>query len=153
MEGEEVYRRRWWILAVLCLSVVIVQLGNLILIVALPTIQQDLGAFSSELQWMVDAYTLVFAALLFTSGSLGDRFGRKLALTTGLGFFGLASLVTAFSVNPEMLIAFRAVIGVGAALILPATLAIINNVFPRTSGARPSGYGQGCWGSPSHWGR
>jgi len=91
--------------------------------VALPTIQQDLGASSSELQWMVDAYTLVFAALLFTSGSLGDHFGRKLALTTGLGFFGLASLVTAFSVNPEMLIAFRAVMGVGAALILPATLA------------------------------
>lgn len=130
MKGEEVYRRRLWVLAVLCLSVVIVQLGNLILIVALPTIQQDLGASSSELQWMVDAYTLVFAALLFTSGSLGDRFGRKLVLTTGLGFFGLASLVTAFSVNPEMLIAFRAVMGVGAALILPATLAIINNVFP-----------------------
>jgi DHA2 family multidrug resistance protein-like MFS transporter len=90
VEGEEVYRRRWWILAVLCLSVVIVQLDNLILNVALPTIQQDLGASSSELQWMVDAYTLVFAALLFTGGSLGDRFGRKLALTTGLGFFGLA---------------------------------------------------------------
>lgn len=130
MKGEEVYRRRLWVLAVLCLSVVIVQLGNLILIVALPTIQQDLGASSSELQWMVDAYTLVFAALLFTSGSLGDRFGRKLVLTTGLGFFGLAWLVTAFSVNPQMLIAFRAVTGVGAALILPATLAIINNVFP-----------------------
>jgi MFS family permease len=130
VKGEEVYRRRLWVLAVLCLSVVIVQLGNLILIVALPTIQQDLGASSSELQWMVDAYTLVFAALLFTSGSVGDRFGRKLVLTTGLGFFGLAWLVTAFSVNPEMLIAFRAVMGVGAALILPATLAIINNVFP-----------------------
>ena len=61
--------------------------------------------------------------------------------------------MTAFSVNPEMLIAFRAVMGVGAALILPATLAIINNVFPRKSAERPSGYGQGCWGSPSHWGR
>jgi len=84
VEGEEVYRRRWWILAVLCLSVVIVQLGNLILIVALPTIQQDLGASPSELQWMVDAYTLVFAALLFTSGSLGDRFGRKLSLAAAI---------------------------------------------------------------------
>ena len=112
---------------------VIVQLGNLILIVALPTIQQDLGASPSELQWMVDAYTLVFAALLFTSGSLGDRFGRKLALTTGLGFFGLASLVTAFSVNPEMLIAFRAVMGVGAALILPATLAKLRRLTADTS--------------------
>jgi MFS family permease len=69
VDGEEVYRGRWWILAVLCLSVVTVQLGNLILIVALPTIQQDLGASLSELQWMVDAYTLVFATLLFTSGS------------------------------------------------------------------------------------
>jgi MFS family permease len=146
VEGEEVYRRRWWILAVLCLSVVIVQLGNLILIVALPTIQQDLGASSSELQWMVDAYTLVFAALLFTSGSLGDRFGRKLALTTGLGFFGLASLVTAFSVNPEMLIAFRAVMGVGAALILPATLAIINNVFPPQKRGKAIGIWAGMLG-------
>ena len=153
MDGEEVYRRRWWILAVLCLSVVIVQLGNLILIVALPTIQQDLGASPSELQWMVDAYTLVFAALLFTSGSLGDRFGRKLALTTGLGFFGLASLVTAFSVNPEMLIAFRAVMGWARRSYCPLLWRSSTTSSPRKSAERPSGYGQGCWGSPSHWGR
>ena len=88
MEGEEVYRRRWWILAVLCLSVVIVQLGNLILIVALPTIQQDLGASPSELQWMVDAYTLVFAALLFTSGSLGTASDASWHLPPGWGFSG-----------------------------------------------------------------
>jgi MFS family permease len=88
VEGEEVYRRRWWILAVLCLSVVIVQLGNLILIVALPTIQQDLGASPSELQWMVDAYTLVFAALLFTSGSLGTASDASWPLPPGWGFSG-----------------------------------------------------------------
>lgn len=153
MEREEVHRRRWWILGILCLSVVIVALDNLILNVALPIIQRELDASSSELQWTVDAYSLVFAALLFTSGGLGDRYGRKLALTIGLVLFGGASLVTAFSTSTEMLIAFRAVMGVGRRSSCPLLWRSSITSFPHRSGARPSGSGPGRRGSPSRWGR
>ena len=105
-------------------------LDNTILNVAIPTIVRDLDATNSQLQWMVDAYTLVFAGLLLTAGSLGDRFGRRGALQLGLVVFGLGSLASAFADVAEQLIATRAFMGIGGAFIMPATLSIITNVFP-----------------------
>src|SRR5262245_21716328 len=89
---DDVYNRRWWILAVLCLSLAIVGIDGTIVNVALPSIVRELGASSSQLQWIVDAYTLVFASFLLLAGSLGDRHGRKSVLTVGLVIFGLGSL-------------------------------------------------------------
>ena len=90
---EQKYQRRWWTLGVLALSLVIIGLDNTILNVAIPTLQNDLSATASELQWMVDSYVLVFAGLLLTMGAIGDRFGRGGALATGLIVFGAASLL------------------------------------------------------------
>jgi EmrB/QacA subfamily drug resistance transporter len=122
--------RRWWILGVLCLSLLIISLDNTILNVALPTLARDLDASGSQLQWMVDAYVLVFAGLLLTMGSLGDRYGRKLALNAGFAIFGLGSVLAAWSGSAEALIATRTLMGVGGALIMPSTLSILTNVFP-----------------------
>ncbi|HVW31934.1 MAG TPA: MFS transporter [Acidimicrobiia bacterium] len=122
--------KRWWTLGVLCLSLVIVVVGNTVLNVAIPTLVNDLHASNSALQWVVDAYGLVFAGLLLTAGAIGDRFGRKGALTAGLTIFGTASTVAAFSSSAGQLIALRAVMGIGAALIMPSTLSILTNVFP-----------------------
>jgi EmrB/QacA subfamily drug resistance transporter len=122
-------RRRWGILAILCLSVFLIVLDNTIINVALPTLNQELGATTSQLQWIVDAYTLVFAGLLLAAGSLGDRLGRKGALQIGLVLFGVFSGIGAFSDTPGQLITFRGLMGIGAALIFPATLAILVNVF------------------------
>src|SRR5205807_3990252 len=133
--GEKVHQRRWWILAVLCLSLLIIVVDNSILNVALPTLarpvsQGGLDATTSQLQWMVDAYTLVFAGLLLTAGSLGDRFGRRGALQVGLGVFGAGSLLSAFAGSASHLIITRGLMGIGAAFIMPSTLSIITNVFP-----------------------
>jgi EmrB/QacA subfamily drug resistance transporter len=133
--------RRWWILAVLCFSLLVIVLDNTILNVAIPTIVRDLNATNSQLQWMVDAYTLVFAGLLLTAGSLGDRFGRRGALQLGLTLFGLGSLASAFASTSEQLIATRAFMGIGGAFIMPATLSIITNVFP----TRERGKAIGVW--------
>ena len=124
------YQRRWWILAVLCASLLVIVLDNTILNVAIPTIVRDLDATNSQLQWMVDSYTLVFAGLLLTAGSLGDRFGRRGALQLGLVVFGIGSLASAFAGSADQLIATRAFMGIGGAFIMPATLSIITNVFP-----------------------
>lgn len=129
MDHDTIYRRRWGTLAVLSLSLVIIGLDNTILNVALPTLVRELDASASQLQWIVDAYVLVFAGLLLTMGAIGDRFGRKLALNAGLVIFGIASVAAAFSTTPEALIASRALMGVGGALIMPSTLSIITNVF------------------------
>jgi EmrB/QacA subfamily drug resistance transporter len=124
------HERRWWILAVLCFSLLVIVLDNTILNVAIPTIVRDLNATNSQLQWMVDSYTLVFAGLLLTAGSLGDRFGRRGALQVGLLLFGIGSAASAFASTPDQLIATRAFMGIGGAFIMPATLSIITNVFP-----------------------
>ena len=126
-----VYARRWKTLAVLSLSLVIIGLDNTILNVALPSLQEHFHASTSTLQWIVDSYLLVFAGLLLTMGTLGDRFGRKRALQAGLALFGGASLAVFATDSAGELIAIRAFMGVGAALIMPATLSIITNVFPR----------------------
>src|SRR6476469_9103608 len=89
--------RRWWALAVLCLSLLVISLDNTILNDALPTMQRDLDASASQLQWIVDIYLLLFAGVLLTAGSLGDRFGRKRALSFGLLIFGLGSLLSALA--------------------------------------------------------
>ncbi len=124
------YDRRWWTLGVLCVSLVMIVVANASLNVALPTLVKDLHAGSSSLQWIVDAYSLVFAGLLLTAGSLGDRYGRRLALNGGLLIFGGASGLAAFAHSSSQLIAARAVMGVGAALVMPATLSILAHVFP-----------------------
>ncbi|MGI8536889.1 MAG: DHA2 family efflux MFS transporter permease subunit [Mycobacteriales bacterium] len=129
MRNRTVHDRRWWILSTLVLSLLVVVLDNTILNVALKTIQQDLGATQSDMAWAVNAYTLVFAGLLFTYGVLGDRYGRRLALVVGLVLFALASLLAAFSSSPEALIASRALMGVGGAAVMPSTLSIISSVF------------------------
>lgn len=123
------YARRWKTLGVLSLSLVIIGLDTTILNVALPTLQDEFDASGSKLQWMVDSYLLVFAGLLLVFGTLGDRFGRKLALQAGVAIFGLASLGTLVVDSADGVITVRAAMGVGAALIMPATLSIIANVF------------------------
>ena len=122
--------RRWWILIVLCFGLLVIVLDNSILNVAIPTIVRDLDATNSQLQWIVDAYTIVFAGLLLTAGSLGDRFGRRPALQFGFVIFGLGSIAAALASTADQLIATRAFMGIGGAFIMPATLSIITNVFP-----------------------
>ena len=124
------YERRWWTLGVLCLSLVMIVAANASLNVALPTLVKDLHASASSLQWIVDAYSLVFAGLLLTAGSLGDRYGRRLALNIGLVVFGTASGLAAFASSAGQLIAARAVMGLGAAFVMPATLSVLAHVFP-----------------------
>ena len=129
MDAATIQRRRWSILGVLCLSLFVIVVDNTIVNVALPTISRELGASTSQLQWVVDAYTLVFAGLLLAAGSLGDRFGRKGALQLGMVAFAVCSVLAGLAQTPGQLIAARAAMGVGAALIFPATLAILTNVF------------------------
>ncbi|MFC9255863.1 MFS transporter [Amycolatopsis thailandensis] len=128
-EPERRDPRRWWILIVLCLSTLVLVVDNMVLTVAVPPLAEDLGASAQDTQWILDSYILVFAGLLLTSGSLGDRFGRRKVMVIGLLLFGVASLVAAFAANPLELIASRAVMGVGGALIMPSTLSILITVF------------------------
>jgi EmrB/QacA subfamily drug resistance transporter len=144
-EGE-LYAKRWWALLVLCLSLVIIGMDNTVLNVALPTLARDLHASESQLQWMVDAYVLVFAGLLLTMGAIGDRFGRKLALNVGLVVFVIGSLGSAFAGSAALLIAARAFMGLGGALIMPSTLSIITNTFPPHERGRAIGIWAGVAG-------
>jgi EmrB/QacA subfamily drug resistance transporter len=124
-----VHARRWWILTVLCMSLVIVSVGNASLNVVLPTLARVLDSSESQLQWVVAVYSLVFAGLLFTTGAIGDRYGRKGALQFGLLVFLLGTSLGALSSSMWELIASRAIMGVGAAFIMPSTLSILVNVF------------------------
>src|SRR3954468_19683039 len=118
---EQAYARRWWTLAVLCLSLLIVFGGNSTLNVALPTLSRELGATESQLQWVVAAYSLVFAGLLFSTGALGDRYGRKGTLQIGLVLFLLSASLASMSNEMWQLIGCRALMGAAAALIMPST--------------------------------
>lgn len=131
-----VHERRWLILVALCMSLFIIVMDNTILNVAIPSLITDLGASNSEIQWIIDAYVIVFAGLLLTSGSLSDRFGRKGALQAGIVLFGIGSAAAALSNSATQLILTRAFMGIGGALIMPATLSILTNVFrdPRERG-------------------
>src|SRR5947208_7506398 len=135
--GHNVDNRRWWTLSVLCLSLLMVVVGNTALNVAIPTLVRDIGATDTQLQWIVDAYSLVFAGLLLTGGALGDRFGRKGALVIGLSIFGTGSFLAGISNSANQLIVCRAIMGLGGAFVMPATLSILTNVFPVHQRARP----------------
>ena len=130
MDKQQGHPRRWQILSVLVVSLLVVVLDNTVLNVAVKTIQEDLQATQNEIIWAINAYTLVFASLLFTWGVLGDRYGRKKILMIGLILFGLASALCAFAATPQQLIGARALMGIGGASVLPVTLAIITVVFP-----------------------
>jgi EmrB/QacA subfamily drug resistance transporter len=137
-DPEIAHRRRWLTLTVLCISLMVIGLDNTILNVALPTLSHTkaaggLGASGSALQWIVDSYTLVFAGLLLTMGSLGDRFGRYKFLTFGLVVFGTGSVLSAFAPSAGVLIATRSLMGIGGACIMPGTLSILSNVFRSSS--------------------
>ncbi|MCF3129505.1 MFS transporter [Streptomyces olivochromogenes] len=121
--------RRWWILVVLCLSTLVLVIDSMALTVAVPSMTEDLGASAQDTQWILDSYILVFAGLLLTSGSLGDRFGRRKVMLIGLLLFGAASLAATICTNPGEVIAVRVAMGVGGALIMPSTLSILITVF------------------------
>ena len=131
-------------LAALLLASFAINLDTTIVNVALPTLVRELHATTSQLQWVVDAYNLVFAALLLTAGSLTDRLGRKGMLLAGLAVFGAASFVGGLTTTPDQLIAARAVMGLGAAMIFPATLSLIANIFTER---RERAAAIGLWGA------
>jgi EmrB/QacA subfamily drug resistance transporter len=132
MEDNRWYRIRWISLGFLAFSVLVIVLDNTVLNLALPSISKELGSNDTSLQWIVDAYVLAFAGLLLTMGALGDRFGRKRFLQGGLIVFALFSLGAALSKSSNMLIAMRALMGIGGAAILPATLSILTSTFSDT---------------------
>ena len=146
MVEEKAHERRWWILTVLCSSLLVIVLDNSILNVAIPTIINDLRATNSQLQWIVDSYTLVFAGLLLTAGALGDKFGRRGALQLGFAIFGIGSILAAMSGTANQLVGTRALMGIGGAFIMPATLSIITNLFPPHERGRAIGVWAGVAG-------
>ncbi|MFH9727519.1 MFS transporter [Streptomyces sp. NPDC017254] len=137
--------RRWWILIVLCLSTLVLVVDSMALTVAVPAMTEDVGASAQDIQWILDSYILVFAGLLLTSGSLGDRFGRRKIMVIGLLLFGAASLAATFCATPGEVIAARITMGVGGALIMPSTLSILITVFDEDERPRA----MAAWGSVS----
>ncbi|MFC4584439.1 MFS transporter [Sphaerisporangium corydalis] len=121
--------RRWWILGVLCVSLLVLVVDNTVLNLAIPSLIRDLGATPADIQWIIDAYILVFAGLLLTAGSLSDRYGRRRFLIVGLVVFGGASVVAMLAQEPWQLIGARALMGVGGSFLMPSTLSILITVF------------------------
>lgn len=124
--------RRWWILVVLCLALLVLVVDNTVLNLAIPSLNEEMGATPSDIQWIIDAYVLAYAGLLLTSGSLSDKYGRRLFLIVGLAFFGGASLLAVLVTEPWQLIAARALMGIGGSLVMPSTLSILMTVFDET---------------------
>lgn len=133
--------RRWLILGVICLAQLTVLLDNTVLNVAIPSLTRELGAATSDIQWMINAYSLVQSGLLLTAGSAADRYGRKKMLIAGLVLFGIGSVVAGLADSTGQLIAARAGMGVGGALLLTTTLAVAMQVFTPRSTRRPSASG------------
>lgn len=121
--------RRWWILAALCLALLVLVIDNMVLNLAIPSLNQEMGATPSDIQWIIDAYVLAFAGLLLTAGSLSDKYGRRRFLIIGLAFFGGASMLAVLVTEPWQLIAARFLMGVGGSLVMPSTLSILMTVF------------------------
>ncbi len=128
-EARASHPHRWQILGVLITALLVTSIDHTIINVALPRLVEDLGASAAQMQWIVASYTIVFAGLLLTAGSLGDRFGRRPALLAGLSTFLLGSVLAALATSSGMLIAARGVMGLGGALIMPTTLSVLVNVF------------------------
>jgi DHA2 family multidrug resistance protein-like MFS transporter len=141
-----IYRLRWRTLATISVSILVLVLDTTVMNLALPTIQRQLNATSSELMWMVTAYTMILGALMLTSGSLGDRIGRGKVLRVGLIVFGIASVGAFLSSTPVQLIVCRLFMGAGAALIMPNTLSTITNIFPEKERAKAIGIWAGLNG-------
>jgi EmrB/QacA subfamily drug resistance transporter len=137
--------RRWWTLGAMCFALFMIMLDNTVVNVALPSIQKDLHSSISGLEWTVNAYTLSFAVLLVTGGRLGDIFGRRRMFLFGVAVFGLSSAFIGFSQSEAWLVTGRAIQGVGAAFMMPATLSIITNAFP----ANERGKAIGTWAGVS----
>ena len=133
---ERPYARRWWALLVLCLSLLIIVMANTALTVAAPAMTQDLGLSSADLQWVIDGYTVPYAALMLLLGALGDKYSRRGALALGLVVFGGGSVFGYLADSSTTVIAARAVMGLGAALIMPATLSLLAATFPRRERAK-----------------
>ena len=138
-------RRKWWVLVAMVFGLFMPMLDNLVVNVALPTIQTKLGAGVSGLQWIIDAYTLTFASFMLTGGALGDLYGRKRFFMGGLGLFTLGSLMCGLSGSTGTLVSFRAVQGLGAAMLLPGSLSIITATFS----GRERGAAIGIWAAMS----
>src|SRR5215471_15266999 len=132
------------ILVALLMASFVINLDTTLVNVALPTLTRELGATTAQLQWVVDAYNLVFAALLLTAGSLSDRFGRKGMLLAGLCVFGTASFIGGYATSPAELIAARSVMGLGAAMTFPATLSLLTGVF---TSRKERALSIGLWGA------
>src|SRR4051812_35043294 len=122
--------RRWWTLAAMCFALFMVMLDNTVVNVALPSIQRDLGASTAGLEWTVNAYTLTFAMLLVTGGRLGDIFGPRVTVLLGVVVFAASSTFIGLAQSESWLVTGRAMQGIGAAFMMPATLSIIANAFP-----------------------
>ena len=129
-ERPEIQEKRWFLLGIMCLSLVMVVMAVSGLNVAIPSIKTALDATPTDLQWIVDSYAIIFAGLLLTAGAIGDRFGRKRALQGGMVLFGLGSLLGTFATTVSMIIVSRAIMGIGAAFIMPATLSLVSAIFP-----------------------
>ncbi|MFJ1796255.1 MFS transporter [Kitasatospora griseola] len=140
--------RRWVILAVVCLATLVVLLDNTVLNVAIPSLTEELGARTADIQWMINAYSLVQSGLLLTAGSLADRYGRKRALLAGLALFGAGSAAAAFAQTTGQLIAARAGMGIGGALLMTTTLAVVMQVFQGAEVPKAIG----VWGAVSSLG-
>ncbi|MFJ9249587.1 MFS transporter [Streptomyces sp. NPDC101776] len=132
----EPYARRWWALLVLCLSLLIVVMANTSLIVAAPDMTKDLGLSSSDLQWVIDGYTVPYAALMLLLGSIGDKYSRRGALILGLLIFAAGSVMGSLVDETGLVIIARAIMGVGAAVVMPATLSLLVAIFPRAERAK-----------------
>jgi EmrB/QacA subfamily drug resistance transporter len=130
------YRRRWWVLGVLCLSLLVVVMANTTLVVAAPELTRDLGLSSDQLQWVIDGYTVPYAALMLLLGVLGDRLGRRKALVTGLIIFGAGSILGTVAASTTEVMLARVTMGVGAAVIMPATLSLLVATFPKGERAK-----------------
>jgi EmrB/QacA subfamily drug resistance transporter len=141
-DGDGAHDRRWLTLAVLCVSLLIIVIDNTIVNVTLPSLVRELGASVSQLQWVADAYTVVFAGLLLLAGTLGDRWGRRRSLTIGLTVFAGGSAAAAFAGGVGQLVTARALMGGAAAFIMPATLSILTNTFTE---ARERATAIGIW--------